>query len=423
MNRFWQKIKKNITSEFFKASFWVFLASAFFNGGNYLYHLLMARMLGPKLYGILEGTISFLYILSVPFTTLTLVVVKFVSTYKGKGDTKSIAGFFYYLRNKLLIYGLIGTIILLILSPLVISLLHLPSWHFPVLTALTFFIGLFSVLNKSVLQGLFKFFSFFVVNVVEIFSKIVLAIILVFLGHKALGAYFAIVASTLIGYIIAFYFIKNEKLFRERYTEGGLVIKYSIPVFLTTLSTTSLFTTDVILARYFFPGVESGYYAALSVLGKIVFFAVWPISIVMFPMISERHARGGKYKHLLLISMTFTLVISSILIAIYYLLPDLMVSLLFGNKYLKIVPFVGIFAVFIGLYSLCALLSNFYLSLNKNIVSLLTLLGALTQIILISLFHDNLLQIIQMSIIANLVLLIFLLLYYPFAIIREKTIA
>src|SRR3990167_10117453 len=106
--------------------------NGFFNAGNYFYHLLMGRMLGPESYGVLESTISFLYILSVPFMTLTLIIVKFVSAYKGKQDYKSISGFYFYLRKNLFIFGLIATLIILLLSPIIISLLHLPSILFPI---------------------------------------------------------------------------------------------------------------------------------------------------------------------------------------------------------------------------------------------------------------------------------------------------
>jgi O-antigen/teichoic acid export membrane protein len=113
MNLLLNNIKKIIRNEFFNASIWVFLATGTMSVGNYFYHLLMGRMLGPESYGVLESTISFLYILSVPFNTLTLIIVKFVSAYKGKQDYKSISGFYFYLRKNLFIFGLIATLIIL----------------------------------------------------------------------------------------------------------------------------------------------------------------------------------------------------------------------------------------------------------------------------------------------------------------------
>lgn len=415
-----QSIKKIIKSEFFRASFWVFLATGVINVGNYAYHLLMGRMLGPENYGILESAISFLYIISVPFMTLTLIIVKFVSSYRGKQDKKSTSAIFYYLRNKLFVYGLISTVILLLFSPLIISLLHLPNIFFPVFIALNFFIGLFSVLTKGTLQGLFKFFELFVINFVEILGKLLIAVVLVFIGFKALGAFFAFVGSIFLGLLVAVYFIKREKFLNvERFIEHREIFKYSIPVFITTLGLTSLFTTDIILVRNLFSGLESGYYAALSILGKMIFFATFPITTVLFPLISERHAGGKNYRNLLFIGILLTLAISIIIVLIYYLAPKVMIGLLFGQEYLSIVPFLGTFGVFIAIYSLCTIISNFYLSIHKTIASFFVLASGILQIILILVFHQNLLQVIHVSVFTTTLLLISLIAYYPFAT-KEK---
>lgn len=68
--------------------------------GNYLYHLLMGRMLGPADYGILVSLISIFSILGVPLSAVGLTIVKFVSAFNGKKETKAISLFL-----KKLIYG------------------------------------------------------------------------------------------------------------------------------------------------------------------------------------------------------------------------------------------------------------------------------------------------------------------------------
>lgn len=416
-------IKKIISSEFFRASFWIFFATGLVNAGNYLYHLLMGRMLGPESYGILYSTIAVLYDISIISIPFTFVVVKFVSSYKGQGDKKSIYALYYYLRDKFFIYGLAITVILLLLSPLIVSFLRLPDIFFPILIALSFFINLFLVLAKSTLQGLFRFFAFFLISATEILSKLVIAVLLVYLGFKALGAFLAIVFSALIGLLIALYFVRKEKFIKIKgFADGRKVFKYSVPVFLTTLGLTSLFTTDAILVRNLFSGIDSGYYAALSVLGKIIFFATFPVTMVLFPLVSERHAAGREYKNILIIGLLFTFAIAASVVFIYYFFPKLMVGFLFGQSYLNIVPLLWIFGVFIAIYSLCALLANFYLSIHKTIVSIFVVLASILQVVLILFFHSSLLQVINMSIISAIFLLVSLIVYYPFAMRRQEYI-
>lgn len=422
MNQF-DLIKKLIDSEFFKASFWVFLATGVLNAGNYFYHLIMGRMLGPQEYGVLESVISLFYIISIPFIPLTLVVVKFVSSYKGKKDKDAIASFYIYMRDKVLIYGAAVALILLIGSPVIMNFLHLSNIYFPILISLGFFVGLLAMLVKGTLQGIFNFFALFVANTVEITIKILVAIVLVYFGFKALGAVFAVTASFLIGLIIAFFFLKKEKFIgKNNFKEGKDILKYSVPVFLTSLGLTSLFTTDIILVRNLFSGIESGYYAALSVLGKIIFFGTFPITIVLFPLVSERHAANKDYKSLLAVSVTVTIAIAGFILGIYYLFPQAMVDLLFGREFSKIAPLLAIFGVFIAIYSLSSVIANFYLSIHKTKISIFVILASILQILLISFFHRSLLEVIYMSIISTSLLLLALIIYYPFAMGKKKRV-
>jgi O-antigen/teichoic acid export membrane protein len=192
-------------------------------------------------------------------------------------------------------------------------------------------------------------------------------------------------------------------------------LKFTIPTFVTTLALISIFTTDVILVRHFFPGVESGYYSALSVLGKIIFFASAPVVMVLFPMVSEHHSRGESYGRMLKLGVLLTVAVSLSVTVIYFTIPDLMIRILFGEKYLAASGLLGIFGIFMTLHALCNLLANFYLSIHKTTISYIVGLFSIAQIILLYSFHRNLTEIIFVSIAITFLLLISLLLYYPHA--------
>lgn len=390
--------------------------------GNYLYHFLMGRMLGISLYGALESIISVLYILSVPTLTMTLVIVKFVSQHKGRGEHAQVASLYSFILNKLLIYGSIFLAILIVASPFVKSFLHLPSIWLALLLPLSFFINLFYFLNKSILQGLSSFFRYSILNFLEAIVKIFFAVFLVYIGFKVEGAYGAIVLSIAVALFVSYFYLKGVVKVgvnrQTKYIHAKDLLKFALPTFITSLGLTSIFTTDVILARHFFPGVESGYYSALSVLGKIVYFAVSPIVLVLFPMISEHHARHESYSRILFLGVLFTFLLSGFITLIYFLAPEFMILTLFGERYLAIANMLGIFAVFVALLSLAGLFANFYLSIHKTWPSYIVATGAILQIALIFLFHKNLFEIIWVSVIITFLLLIALLLYYP----RAKTL-
>ncbi len=406
-------------NNFLSASFWVFLGTGFLNFGSYLYHLMMGRLLGPSSYGALEGAISVLYILFVPTATLSLIVVKFVSSYLGKKDYKKINEIYNYLFSKVLIFGAAITIILLLISPLLTKFLRFPNIYISIFIAITFLVNLFYILDKSVVQGLTKFFKFSFLNVIETSVKLFLGITLVYLGFSVDGAFAGVGIGLLAALFVSQVFVKQSvkvKLnLKADFSEKKELWKFAIPTFITTLALTSIFTTDIILVRHFFHGAESGYYSAISVLGKVIYFAASPVIFVVFPLASEFHAKGGKFEKFLYQGVALAGFVCILITSIYFLVPNLMVSLLFGPSYLPIVSYLGIFGVFISLYTICALIANFYLSIHKTTSSYLVLFAAILQIVLIILFHNSLTEVIYVSILSCIVLLISLLLYYPHA--------
>lgn len=408
-------MKELFKHRFVSATFWMFIATGVLNAGNYLYHLVMGRLLGRELYGALESVISILYIVSIPMMTITLVTVKFVSAHKGKSDLEAISRYYHYIKDKMVLYGTIITIILALISPFIVSFLHLPSIYLPLFIAASFFVSLFVVLNRAMLQGLSNFFGVAVSNAFETAAKLVLAILLVLIGFKTEGAFAAIVLAAFMGYVGAYYFINKLQLREKGAIDQRQLFGFAVPVFFTTLAMTSLFTSDVILVRHFFPGVESGDYAALSILGKIIFFAVSPIMFVMFPFVSEHQARGEKYAHFLFLSVALTLIGAGSITFIYFLIPEFMITILFGSKFLEITKFLGVFGIFITFYSLCYLFANFYLSIHKTKVAYLTQAAALAQIIMIWFFHASLLDVVYISLVIVFLLLVAFLLYYPHA--------
>jgi O-antigen/teichoic acid export membrane protein len=380
--------------------------------GNYLYHLLMGRMLGPADYGILVSLISLFYLLSIPVATLSLVIVKFVSTFKGKKDFASISELLRVGTKKILPFSFLVLLIFLLLAPFVTSFLHLSSILPYILVLVVFFVGIFSTINRAVLQGLFRFGFLTLSSVVEVGLKLVTALLLVILGFKVNGALGGILMGGVVGLLFTFFplrFLWSQKQKRELKT--GEMFNFALPVFFSTLAFTSLYTTDVILVRHFLPGATSGLYAALSTLGKIIFFISGPIISVMFPLVSERHANGGKYKNLLAASLGLVGIICFGLTGIYFLFPTLVVKILFGKAYLPAATFLGFFGIFLSLYSLSFLLVNFYLSIQKTRAVILPIIAAGLQGILIWFFHQTLQQVIWISLIVTALLLFSLLLY------------
>lgn len=414
---------KNCISTFFEnplfaGSMVLFLGNMIANGGSYFYHLLMGRMLGPANYGTLESLISLIYLLGIPMITLNLVIVKFASSFKGQKNFTTIKAMFDKFNHKFLLFGAGSLVIFLLLISPISSFLHLKENFSLIIIGGVFFVSIFNTINRGFLQGLLRLNSLSTSLVIESSLKFILAVLFVWWGWNIMGA----ILPFLIGGIIAYFFTLGfmKKALGGIGENGDIdyrsMISYAFPVFLSTLAFTSLYTTDVILARHFLLPQEAGFYAALSVLGKIIFFAASPVVMVMFPLISERHANGKQYKSFLFLSLGLVFFICLGVSLLYLAIPELMMKILFGSQYLVASSSLFLFGVFLSFYSLSFLLTNFYLSIKEVKIVTLPIIAALVQIIFIFLYHQNLNQIVWISIMTTALLFASQMLYYFYAL-------
>src|SRR3989338_982232 len=108
------RVIKALTTNNAKRSAFFYLGSFLLSFGNYLFHLMLLRLLSPAEYGEFLTYISFLYLLTIPNQTISILVTKYVSDFLGKQEGKKMNRFFYYLLSRLLLPAVfLGAIIII----------------------------------------------------------------------------------------------------------------------------------------------------------------------------------------------------------------------------------------------------------------------------------------------------------------------
>lgn len=411
MKRFFRLVLENRT---FRAHITLFGGNFFANIGAYLYHLFMGRLLVPGDYGALQSLISLTNIFTVPLLTLNFIIAKYVSSYVGKGEFTKISYLFHSTKKVLLIILFVGGSVFFLFSKPILSFLHIDSWINFVFLDIGLFFGLLATLNRAALQGLSKFGTLTITQFIEAYGKLILGIIAVAMGLRVPGAFGAFVLIYFVSYVYT-----NRILARfipKKETSSVISVRqmanYGILSFFMTISMISLYNADVVLVRHYFSSYESGLYAALSVLGKIIFFGSSPISVAMFPLVSEAQARGDKYHKIFLQSLLLIVLIAGFATLIFSLYPTTAIKILVGVKYLPAAPYLAMFSLFLSLCAVVNLFVNFFLSVHKSLPAYVMVSAALLQVVLISLFHSNLFTVILISVSTLGVLSLVLLGYY-----------
>jgi len=393
----------------------MFVGATLVNLGNYFFHLITGRMLGPADYGVLESVISSLYILGIIPQSVSLILVKYISIANGKGQQDAVSSFYYWSRSRLFLFGICVTIVLLLLIPYWVGFLKLQNNLFLIVSILSFSIALLLVHLRSYFNGKLDFLSYNINTIIEVVLKIVFSVILMAMGLSILGVLLGMVGASIISYLISVSFVRLENAKKiVKFVKTRELIKDYIPTLAVIFSMTSLFSNDILLVKHFFTSHETGIYAAVSVLGKIVFFASSSLIAVMFPLVVNKFAKGEKYHHTLFLTFMLVFLSSSSICLIYYFFPETILGLLFGHKYTEGKEILFIFGVFITIYALCNVLANFFLSIGKNRVAILTLIASIGQAIMIYYYHQSLRVVIYDSLISSFTLLVSLLLYYRY---------
>lgn len=391
--------KRIVLNPLFSGSAIMIFGSNLGNFFAYVYHFAMGRILSPLEYGEVGAILSLLGLLSVLISFMGLVIVKFVSSAADK-DLGGVFSWFYTLGTKI---GLVAGALIMLASPLISEFLHIDILII-FLVGPIFLISTLTFVLKAFLQGLMRFAVLVVSSNIQIIFRLVIGSLLVILGFSVFGA----VAGYLLAGVVDLFFVRwvlrkfRVQQVKNVFTKNKEVINYAIPIFISTFFSYALISLDVIVVKHYFPGEEAGVYTVLSTLSRIVFYAVAPVSGVMFPIIAKRRSLGQAYKPIFRLSLLLSLFVVAGILVIYKLLPSLVVGILYGpGRYLEAYQLLPVAGLFVAFFALSSLIVNYYLSLNRTKIVILFPLALVAQVVGFVLFHETLLSIILVSVVAT----------------------
>lgn len=392
-------LKELIKNPLAKGSFVVLVGSLTAGFLNYCYHLVTARFLVAEQYGLLQSFIALLYFVGVFTAPLGLSIVNLVSSAK----ENLVWPMAITLEKKFVKLSFAFWFIALAFFPLIKNFLHLKSFSLYFLFSWQIFFSFLAIIYQAVFQARLKFLEFSVLGVAGSLMKIVLAFLFISFGFKVGGALGGLVFSTigvasLARLWLSKYWQRQAGQERVKVNISRHFWQYSFLSLMTNLALVSIYSSDILLVRYFFPSFKAGIYSATSVLGKIIFFTATSILVVSFPLFTKFKEKNEKLKRYFWLSFLFILIICLLGSFSFKFFPRAVVGLLYGKNYQEAAKILPIFAIFISLFALFYLLLLFLLALEKETAAFVGGFAALMQIFLIIFYHRSLLIVIRNSI-------------------------
>ncbi len=399
-------------STFVKNSLVLFLGTASVNILNYLFHLMVGRMVSVEVYGEAESLISLINIISVPAATLTLVATNYAAKCKAAGNSEGVREILRYFNGKVLIYGLPLLFAGIVFTPYLKYFFNLSS-GFPLIEVwILIFLSLLGAVNSGILSGWQKFKDVGLVGVYGAIVKLAAAFVLIKIGFALGGIIGSILLGGVISYVasvvvIRFILRRQNNDSPRKSIDAFLGMKsYVAAVFAGSLAISFLGNVDVVLAKHNLSSLAAGQYGALSVVSKIIFFATGVVATVLFSMSAENKHKGISSSRIFKDAFLATLIVSLVATLVYFADPKLVLSLLFGNKYENVGFYLGFFAIAASLFSLANLVLQYALSIHKTKISYVFLVIAALTTIAIFLAGQSIPSMLLIMTVAQLVALL-----------------
>ena len=394
------KLKDLLRSKLASASALLMLSMTVVNAGNYIYNLIMGRWLGPSLFADLSLIVTLLLVVTFLTAPIQMTAARYSAIHTADGDEKTLASLRRFIWFVALGLGLMLTVFFAILAPALKSFFHTKSFlPFIIFGAALPFAMLQSV-ERGMLQGRTNFKILAVSYQVEMWSRLLVSILLVTLGLSVNGAVIGISLSFVFTWLVARSAVtglrSRENISKEMRAE---LLAFAAPVLVSQLGQILINNSDVILVKRFFEASDAGRYAALALIGRIVFFATWSVVTTMFPIVAQKQKMGEPHAHLLWISLGIVAGVSLPIVLLTLFVPEWVVSILFGDKYLSIANLLWFYALATTLYAMGNVVINYRLSLGMGRETGFAIAAGIAQVLGIIFFHQSLAQVVYVQVI------------------------
>ncbi len=311
-------IKKIKNDELVKGSFILIVMLVIFNILNYIFQISMANLLSPAEFGIFATLMSIVYIFSIPTETVQTITSKYISKFNKTESLGKFKDVLFRGVKKSIWLSIIAFVLFLGIGFFLSPKLRI-NFSLFVLTGITLFSFFTTSVQRGVLQGRKKFSLLGWSLVFESLIKVIMAILFVIIGFKIYGAMGGLVVATFSSVLIGFLMLKDVlKAKKESVDFKGIYVE-NLPSLIAITSIVLIYSLDIIFARAFFSPEFAGYYALVSLVGKVIFFISSSISKAMFPISSEEFESGNRTEGIFKKSALIVVLVSAFILLFYVL--------------------------------------------------------------------------------------------------------
>ena len=380
-NTLWSRLTSGI---FGRGALAFLLASAGLSISNFVFHVVISRLIGPAAYGGLGAILGIISLLSVPIAALQLAATQAVI---GHGGTES------HNLNRLLkraaLAGTGGAVLVVLLARPFDGFLHFSSPMPVVMVAIWMPFAVVGAVLAGSLVGEYRFrpvaFATFVGGGL---IRLVLGVFLALVGFGVTGAIVATLGAQIFMTVALAIATRHQVVVREHSASISTSTRdVALSVFaLAGLS--ALTSVDTFLSRHFFAPVLAGQYAAGAIAAHIALFVPTAIVTVAFPHLADGEGVSDASRRAFIQGFKIMVLLGLVVAAVMTLFPSIVVSVLFGSTYGPAVAVIRPLAFESAGLSILTLFIYLHLA-RRSWTSIVAWVGVVSAAIVISLYHSS----------------------------------
>jgi O-antigen/teichoic acid export membrane protein len=388
----------------------VFFAGSLAVGAlNYLYYPAMGRLLDTTSFGETQTLISLFLQAAILLSVMGLVAINVVANHRSDIERNRIVVEF----EKLSFILSLGLLILTVVFGKVIA----NFFNFKdTLPFLLLILGLCAsvplTFRGAYLRGKQRFGLASGTNLISAGGKLLLALILVYLGFGTAGAIGGLVIAQVLASGLAWWWaakqglkvpnnkvlsLPNFKLLKPELKYGGLVLVGSLIIVMQ-------YSVDVIVVKHYFDAHTAGLYAGVATVARILFFVTASIALVLMPMVKITNSNTENRRILIKSLLLFTLVALPIVI-IFIVLPEHAMLLLMGPNYSEVASLLPALGTAIFIVSALNVVVSYHLALRRYGLAAAMILGSFATYWLMFTQHQTLNNVVNNLLIGSAVML------------------
>jgi O-antigen/teichoic acid export membrane protein len=393
-----------LRSVMLRGSVVLLISTGLVSATNLLYNISIARGLGAAGFGHATAIYTLLMLLSAVTLAFQLVCSKFVA--KNSEFPAKRAIYQDLLRRSWQIGVALGALLVLS-SSAIATYLNLPTARDIVLLGVGTAVYIPLGVRRGMLQGLYDFRRLAVNFVLEVLVKFGGALFVLHYEWGVTGVIASVVASIVIAYATA---SPNKDVQAD--LRGGIPASFregmqAIVFFVGQVIISNL---DILLVKHYFPAAVAGLYAAVALVGRVVYMFSWSVISSMFP-ISAASAHRQASRAVLKSAIVLVTGMTVLFTLAAWLAPITLWKAILGARFLGTVQasfssLLASYSAMTSIYSIAVVLLTYEMSRRIVNATWVQLGFSALLPIGVSLFHDSLQQVILVQLLLMLGLLL-----------------